>query len=95
MFTDNSFKKVLQLLKIFGKKDPRYQLKLRSWDDFKKIPICGRKELKRFIEKNSIEGGLNIGSTSRSTATRMLIAHSKQTYRAHKRRLVKLYRQFA
>lgn len=93
MFTDQALKKVSQLLKVFAKNDHRYRTRLRSWEDFKCIPISGREELKAFSENKAIHGAFNIASTSGSTSSRMLIAHSKEVHKAHERRLVRLYRQ--
>lgn len=93
MFTDQALKKVSQLLKIFSRDDDRYQLKLRSWEDFKRVPISGREELKIFPDNKLIDSTFNITATSGSTSSRMLIAHSEEAYKAHERRLVRIYRQ--
>lgn len=94
MYTDNALKKISQLLKIFSNFNSQYKVKIHSWEDFKHIPISGRQELKTFLNNKLIHNAFNVSSTSGSTSNKMLIAHSKETYELHKRRLVKLYRQF-
>lgn len=93
MFTSRALKKVSQLLKIFSKSDYRYRMKLRSWEDFKRISISSREELKAFSGNKLIQGAFNITATSGSTSSRMLIAHSKEAYKTHERRLVRIYRR--
>lgn len=91
MFTKKALQKVARLLKIFSKSDRRYCRRLASWEDFKRIPMSGRKDLKAFADKQLIRGAFNITATSGSTSSRMLIAHSKEAHRIHEQRLVKLY----
>ena len=92
MFNTEALKKVSRLLQIFSKNDKRYNLRLRSWEDFKQIPVSGRVELKAFVTHSALEDVFNVTATSGSTASRMLIAHSKEAYETHLRRLVKIYR---
>lgn len=93
MFDAKTFKKVSQLVQFFSKKDSRYRVRLRSWEDFKRVPISGREELKAFSDHHVIRGVCNITATSGSTSSRLLIAHSQEAHKAHERRLVKIYQQ--
>ena len=92
MFNAQALRKVSQLLQVFSKKEHRYRIRLRSWEDFKRIPISGREDLKLFTTTGLIRDPFNITATSGSTSSRMIIAHSKQAYEAHLRRLAKIYR---
>ena len=92
MFNAEALKKVSQLLQVFSRNDRRYKGRLGSWEDFKKLPVTGRLELKAFAARGFMEGAFNVTATSGSTASRMLIAHSQKAYEAHVRRLVKVYR---
>lgn len=92
MFNAQALKKVLQLLQVFAKKDRRYRMRLKSWEDFKRIPISGRDDLKAFAKADFGNHAFNVTATSGSTSSRLLIAHSKEAYAAHLRRLVKIYR---
>lgn len=85
-------KDLQQLLRSFAKKDPRYRVTIRSWEDFKKIPVSQRKDLKAFAETVSIKDAFNVTATSGSTSSRLLIAHSQKGYEAHLKRLTKVYR---
>lgn len=92
MFNKQTLRKILHLIKVFSANSRRYRLLVRSWKDFKSIPISVRKDLKVFVDDGLIHDAFNITATSGSTSSRMLIAHSKEAYEAHLRRLVKLYR---
>ncbi len=92
MFNAQSLKKVLHLLQIFSKMDRRYSMRLRSWEDFKRIPVSGREDLKAFVKKGLVKDAFNVTATSGSTSSRMIVAHSRQAYETHLRRLVKIYR---
>lgn len=92
MFGAQTLKKVSQLLNIFSKRDHRYRMRLRSWEDFKGIPISGRKDVKAFVKAGLVKDAFNVTATSGSTSSRMMIAHSRKAYEFHLRRLVKLYR---
>jgi phenylacetate-coenzyme A ligase PaaK-like adenylate-forming protein len=91
MFSTKSLKKVSHLLQVFYKKDRRYRMRLRSWEDFKEIPISGREELKAILGSGLVRDAFNITATSGSTSSRMIITHSREAHEAHQRRLVKLY----
>ena len=82
MFTAQALKKVSQL---YGKR-------LRSWEDFKRIPVSGRQELLRFADSGLVKDAFDITATSGSTSSRLTIVHSAQAYAAHLKRLVKIYR---
>lgn len=92
MFSPQSLNKVVTLIKTFSKKDRRYRLRVRSWEDFKKVPISVREDLKAFADDGLIREAFNVTATSGSTSSRMIIAHSRKAYEAHLQRLVKLYR---
>ena len=92
MFSVQTLKKVSQLLRVFSKRDHRYRKGLRSWEDFKRIPASGREDLKAFIDAGLVSDAFNVTATSGSTASRMMIVHSRKAYEAHLRRLVKMYR---
>jgi phenylacetate-CoA ligase len=92
MFNAQALKKVSQLFQSFSKRDRRYRKVLRSWDDFKRISVSDRSDLKAFSEAGAIQDGFNITATSGSTSSRLLIVHSRHAYEAHLRRLVKIYR---
>lgn len=91
MFNSKALKRTSQLLHVFSKRDRRYRMPLRSWEDFKNVPISGREDLKAFAEAGRVENAFNITATSGSTSSRMLIAHSREAYEAHRDRLVKIY----
>jgi len=93
MFNAQALKKVSQLLQAFSKRGHRYQVSLRSWEDFKRIPISGREDIKKFIKAGLVQDAFNVTATSGSTSSRMIIAHSRKAYEAHLHRLVKIYRQ--
>jgi phenylacetate-coenzyme A ligase PaaK-like adenylate-forming protein len=92
MFNARALKKVSQLLQVFSKRDRRYRKGLRSWDDFRRIPVSGREDMKAFLQAGFAQDAFNITATSGSTSSRLLIAHSRKAYEAHLRRLVKIYR---
>lgn len=92
MFNAQALKKVSQLLQVFSKRDHRYRMRLRSWEDFRRIPVSGRKDLKAFTAAGLVRNPFNVTATSGSTSSRMVIAHSRQAYEAHLRRLTKIYR---
>ena len=92
MFNAQALRKVLQLFQAFSKRDHRYRKGLRSWEDFKRIPASGREDLKAFIDAGLVSDAFNVTATSGSTASRMMIVHSRKAYEAHLRRLVKMYR---
>jgi phenylacetate-coenzyme A ligase PaaK-like adenylate-forming protein len=92
MFNVRALRKVSQLLQVFSKRDRRYRNKLSSWDDFKRIPVSGREDLKAFTKTGFAGDPFNITATSGSTSSRMLIAHSRQAHETHLHRLVKIYR---
>jgi phenylacetate-coenzyme A ligase PaaK-like adenylate-forming protein len=92
MFNTQALKKVSQILRVFSKKDRRYPKGLRSWENFKQIPVSGRDDLKAFAAAGLADDAFNVTATSGSTSSRMLIAHSRQAHEAHLRRLVKIYR---
>jgi len=92
MFSAQALKKVSQLLQVFSKRDRRYRVRLRSWEDFKRIPASGREDLKAFTEAGLVRDAFNVTATSGSTSSRMIIAHSRQAHEAHLHRLVKIYR---
>lgn len=92
MFSAKTLKKVFQLLQVFSKRDPRRRLRLRSWEDFKSIPISGRKDVKAFVKAGLVQDVFNVTATSGSTSSRMMVAHSRKAYESHLRRLIKLYR---
>jgi len=91
MFNALALKKVSQLLQVFSKRDHR--LSLRSWEDFKRIPLSGREDIKRFVKAGLVRDAFNVTASSGSTSSRLIIAHSRKAYEAHLRRLVKIYRQ--
>jgi phenylacetate-CoA ligase len=89
-----SLKKCAALVQAFAKLDRRLKpfTRLRSWDDFRRIPVSTRDDLKAFVDKGLVRDAVNITATSGSTSSRMVIAHSREAHQAHLRRLVKLYR---
>ena len=91
MFIGKNLKILSQLLLVFERHDKRYRITIKTWEDFKKIPITGREELKSFAAKGPVREVFNITATSGSTSSRMVIAHSQKAHEAHLRRLVKLY----
>ncbi|MEI7998583.1 MAG: hypothetical protein WCH62_03655 [Candidatus Omnitrophota bacterium] len=92
MFNAQALKQFSQILQALSKRDHRYLLRFRSWEDFRRIPISGRDDVKVFAEKGLVKDAFNVTATSGSTSSRMIIAHSRQAYEAHLRRLVKIYR---
>src|SRR5690349_7939195 len=92
MSNAQTLRKVSQLLQVFAKRDRRYRVRLRSWEDFRNIPVSDRKDVKAFAKAGLVREAFNITATSGSTSSRLVIAHSRQTHEAHLRRLVKLYR---
>jgi phenylacetate-coenzyme A ligase PaaK-like adenylate-forming protein len=93
MFNAQALKKVSQLLQVFSKKDRRYKIRLRSWEDFKRLPVSGREDVKKFTAAGLVRDAFNVTATSGSTSSRMVIAHSREAHEIHLRRLVKIYRQ--
>lgn len=91
MFNAQSLKKVSQLLRVFSAKDTRFRISVRSWEDFKKLPVLTRKDLQSFVQAGLIREPFDITATSGSTSSRLVIAHSQKAYEAHLARLVKLY----
>ncbi|MCC6758835.1 MAG: phenylacetate--CoA ligase family protein [Candidatus Omnitrophica bacterium] len=83
MFNTQALKKVSQLARV----------KLRSWDDFRKIPIATREDIKAFAARGLGDDAFNVTATSGSTSSRLVIVHSRQAYDAHLKRLTKIYRQ--
>ncbi len=83
MFNTQALKKVSQLAHV----------KLRSWDDFRKIPISTRDDIKAFAARGLRDDAFNVTATSGSTSSRLVIAHSRQAHDAHLKRLIKIYRQ--
>ncbi|MBF0485621.1 MAG: hypothetical protein HQL16_03800 [Candidatus Omnitrophica bacterium] len=84
------FEKVSRLLSHFRRFDKRYQgikLPLKTWQDFRAVSIVSKEDLRGY----SVCKPFNITATSGSTATRLLIAHSRGCYQAHIHRLVTLY----
>jgi len=92
MFNAQALKKVSSLLKNFSGRTSGYPKGLRSWEDFKRIPVSGREDLKAFASDGLAREGFNITATSGSTSSRMLITHSRKAYEVHLDRLVKIYR---
>jgi phenylacetate-coenzyme A ligase PaaK-like adenylate-forming protein len=92
MFNAQALKKVSSILKVFAKRDRRYRKTLRSWEDFKQLPISARDDLKRFAAAGLADDAYNVTATSGSTSSRMIVAHSRKANEAHIRRLVKIYR---
>lgn len=91
MFHKRALEKISRLLKVFSGKDPRYRGAVSSWEDFSRLPVSGREDLKAFCDRNVIEGAVNFTATSGSTSSRLFIAHSREAYGAHQQRLVRLY----
>ncbi len=92
MFNAKTLRKVSRLLQVFSKRNPHYRIRLRSWEDFKSIPVSGRKDVKAFVKAGLVQNVFNVAATSGSTSSRMIIVHSRKAYKSHLRRLVKLYR---
>jgi phenylacetate-coenzyme A ligase PaaK-like adenylate-forming protein len=93
LFNDQALKKCARLVQIFAKRDRRFKnIRLRSWEDFRRIPVTTRDDLKAFVDQGLVRDAVNITATSGSTSSRMVIAHSRAAHEAHLRRLVKLYR---
>ncbi len=94
MVSPTALKKCAQLFQAFAKLDRRFRsyLPLRSQDDFRRIPVSTREDLKVFVDKGLVKDEVNITATSGSTSSRMVIAHSYGAHQAHLRRLVRLYR---
>jgi phenylacetate-coenzyme A ligase PaaK-like adenylate-forming protein len=93
MFNAQAIKKVSYLLQVFSKRDDRYRIRLRSWNDFRNIPIAHKKDIKRFAKAGLVRNAFNLTATSGSTSSRMIISHSRKSYEDHLLRLVRLYRQ--
>ena len=83
MFTTQALTKVSQLARF----------KLRSWDDFRKIPIATREDIKAFAARGLGDDAFHVTATSGSTSSRLVIVHSRQAHDAHLKRLIKIYRQ--
>ena len=94
MFNAQALKKVSHILHVFSKRYLHHRKGLRSWEDFKSIPVSGREDLKGSVNEGLRDAAFNITATSGSTSSRMIIAHSRKAYEVHLRRLVKLYRLF-
>ncbi len=92
MLSRTSFKKVLKLCSLWARHDARYRLRLKSWDDFKRIPISHRESLKSFAGSQRLSAPFNMIATSGSTASKLVILHSREAYESHLGRLVKIYR---
>lgn len=92
MFNAQNLKKVSQLLLPLAKRDQRYKIKLRCWDDFLQIPISGREDIKNFTRNGLADEAFNITATSGSTSSRLTIAHSRAAHEVHLKRLIKIYR---
>ena len=92
MFSKKDLKKVSGLLKRFSKAGSRYRKGVRSWEDFYRLPLSSREDLKAYFKSGFVKDAFNITASSGSTSSRMMIAHSRQAYEAHLRRLVKIYR---
>lgn len=92
MFNQQALKKISRLLQMFPGKIPDCRVRLRSWDDFRKIPVSERKDIEVFLKSGPLKDIFNITATSGSTSSRMLIVHSRKAYEMHLRRLVKIYR---
>jgi len=92
MFNAQSLKKFLRLYRSFSVRGGLYKGRVRSWDDFKRIPPSSRDDLKAFFTAGFVREAFNVTATSGSTASRILIGHSCHAYEAHLGRLVKLYR---
>lgn len=91
MFNTQALKKVARLIQVFSRRGGRHYIPLRSWEDFKCIPISGREDIKEFVKAGLAQDVFNVTATSGSTSSRMMIAHSRRAYESHLRRLVKLY----
>lgn len=92
MFNARALKKAAELFHNFSQRDRRYRKVLRSWEDFRRMPISGREDIKAFVQGGLLQDAFNITATSGSTSSRLLIAHSREAYAAHLWRLVRLYR---
>ena len=92
MFNTQALKKVSQLFQIYSKRGLRYRKELHGWEDFQRIPVSGREDLKAFIKAGLVRDAFNVTATSGSTSSRILIAHSRKAYETHLGRLVKIYR---
>ena len=90
-----SLKKVSSLVRHFSGTDPRFspRRRMRSWEDFKQIPVSGREGLRDFVAAGFVQDAFNVTSTSGSTSSRMMIAHSRKAYESHLERLAAIYRQ--
>ena len=64
MFNAQALKKVSQLLQVFSKRDRRYRIRLRSWEDFKGIPVSGREDIKTFTQAGALRDIFNMTATS-------------------------------
>ena len=95
MFNDSELKKVSGLLRIFSRKAPVFRpfVRLRSWEDFQKIPVSNKANVKAFVKGGFFDNAFNITATSGSTASRMIVAHSREAYQRHVGRLVKIYKE--
>lgn len=93
MFNTQALKKVARLFQVFSRRGGRHYIPLRSWEDFKSIPVSGRKDIKEFVKAGLVQDAFNVTATSGSTSSRMMIVHSRKAYESHLRRLIKLYRR--
>lgn len=93
IYDGQTLKKVSRLVAFFAGRDPRYRVKLRSWEDFRQIPSSRREDLRDFFEKGLLSNPFNITATSGSTASRLVIAHSREAYEAHVQRMIRIFRQ--
>ncbi len=92
MFNSKALIRLLTTYQFFSIRKTRFLIRLRSWEDFKRIPVSDRADLKRFAKQGLGDIAFNVTATSGSTSSRMVITHSKKAHEAHLRRLVKIYR---
>jgi len=94
MFNAGALKKVACLIRGFSRRDARWRAhgRLGSWEDFRRLPVSDRNSLKAFCDAGLVKEAFSVTATSGSTSSRLVIAHSRESYEAHLRRLVKLYR---
>ncbi|MEI8012768.1 MAG: hypothetical protein WCI27_09890 [Candidatus Omnitrophota bacterium] len=88
-------KKLNGLLRKFCRQDERYKtfsLPLKSMKDIQYIPVSHRDDLAAFAGRHSLKGAFNVTATSGSSASRLLIAHSRKSHAVHVRRLVAVYK---
>lgn len=90
----NIFRQMTSLLRWFAKYDQRWQMdkELKSYDQIKKIPVMLRQDLSSYVLQYGLNNASNISATSGSTSSSVLIGHGLLAYRAHLKRLVRLYK---